>query len=117
MGKNVPPVARTVRMQLQTFEFLRELKNELIESTNHTQITRGEVVRLHCFSEHIRRANSNMTIPFRPNVLARVMIHVNDFVRTVIVRPNHNRPMCVELGLLIEQLIRRRDIIEAIFEE
>ncbi|CAI6372076.1 unnamed protein product [Macrosiphum euphorbiae] len=115
MGENIPPVARTVRMQLQTFEFLRELKNELIESANHPQITQRD--RLHCFPEHIRRANSNMTIPFRPNFLARVMIHVNDFVRTVILRPNHNRPMCVELGLLIEQLIRRREIIETIFEE
>jgi len=117
MGENIPPVTRTVRMQLQTFEFLRELKNELIESTSHTQIIRGEVVRLHCFQEHIRRANDNMTIPFRPNVLARVMIHVNDFARSVIVRPNHNRPMCVELGLLLEQLITRRVVIETIFEE
>ena len=58
-----------------------------------------------------------MTHPFRPLVLEQVMVHVNDFVRAVVERPDHNRPICVEIGLLLERFIARGVAIEPINEE
>ena len=120
MGNSVPPERVAYQMSLQTADFFRALKNELMESTTHVQIMRGGVVGLQCFTEHIRRANNNMIVPFNPRILTRIMTHVNEFVRTVVRRPSRNRPICIELGILIGRLITGRVIthpFETIIEE
>ncbi|KAF5176339.1 hypothetical protein FRX31_034074 [Thalictrum thalictroides] len=108
MGNNVPPERIAYRMGLQTADFFRALRNELVTSTNHIQIIRGEIIGLYCIPEHVRRANDNMIVPFRPNILERVMTHFYEFVCAVVRRPNNNRLICVELGILLERLITGR---------
>ena len=108
MGNNVPPERIAYRMGLQTADFFRALRNELVLSANHTQVVRGEIIGLYCIPEHVRRANDNMIVPFRPNILERVMTHFYEFVCAVVRRPNNNRLICVELGILLERLITGR---------
>ena len=107
MSENIPPMSSTDRITLRAIEFFQELRTELI-TAHHIQNNCGDRIILQCFREHITRASENMTTPFSPRILEQVMVHVANFVRAVVDCPDHDRPICVELGMLLEQLLARR---------
>ncbi|CAI6355797.1 unnamed protein product [Macrosiphum euphorbiae] len=116
MGDNIP-LSVEIPLILRALDFFRELKNELL-TERHKQFVYGDRVILLCFRLHVLEANNIMTMPLPLDVLDRATVKVTAFVHAVIDNPSADRSICVEVGLLLEQLIARRILsTDRLFEE
>ncbi|XP_060863454.1 uncharacterized protein LOC132940064 [Metopolophium dirhodum] len=116
MNENIP-LSAELPLTLQAIDFFRRLKNELLNG-QHNQFVRGDMICVGCFKRHVIEANRKMTMPFTQRVLNQAIVPVTAFIHAVINNPRADSSICVEVGVLLEQLIARRILsTDHLFEE
>ena len=117
MGENAP-VNLEYSIPLHAIDFIKELKEELLDSA-HIQSVREDMVYVSCFRQHVIEANDKMPIPLNNETLDLVMTPLTEYllpicnshpIRSII-------PICIVISEELDQLISRRELSNYLFEQ
>jgi len=88
---------------------------EVFLTSARIQLVRRIIIYGSCFEQHVLEANNKMPIPLSKEELNLVMVPLTAYLHPFCNSTEPNRPICLTIGAVLNQLINRRIITTDFF--